>query len=453
MLSLFSREDFNIFQSLDFPAVTICNLNMLRVSELNKRAFIKRIFQEVNRRQLGDGMKTENLTRSNFQKSLSILGDVKKTLFLSKARTPEDRKMLRDVGLDTISLQSNLLHMMLKNIPEDNLTSLGHDLDEMLKHCRWSYYTCHRGSLRNLWRGFWHWKYGNCYVFNSGLMKNGTEVPVMKVDKAGPNHGLTMDIFINQGEYVSLTDEAGVRVALSDQARMPFPFDEGFSVPTGFATSVGIKKRFIKRVDPYKNDSCFDEKKLEQKAYSNIYSEKYHVKYSCEACRMSCLALKEVELCNCSGPKFPINSSACLSLEQHDCIRDVEAKYKARRLDCVSKCPQPCLENVFSFTVSSARWSKAFNERIKKRYKRKNSLNSAIASENYVRLQIFFEDLSLAKTINEESYKIENLLADIGGQLGLWIGVSVLTVVEVLEFLTTLVTYLWVKRRRGINHN
>ena len=27
-------------------------------------------------------------------------------------------------------------------------------------------------------------------------------------------------------------------------------------------------------------------------------------------------------------------------------------------------------------------------------------------SENYVRLQIFFEDLSLAKTINEESYKV-----------------------------------------------
>lgn len=44
-------------------------------------------------------------------------------------------------------------------------------------------------SLKNLWRRFWHWKYGNCYVFNSGLMDNGTEVPVMKVDKAGPNHG------------------------------------------------------------------------------------------------------------------------------------------------------------------------------------------------------------------------------------------------------------------------
>ncbi len=51
-----------------------------------------------------------------------------------------------------------------------------------------------------------------------------------------------MDIFINQGEYTSLTDEAGVRVVLTDQSRMPFPFDEGFSVPTGFSTSVGVKK-------------------------------------------------------------------------------------------------------------------------------------------------------------------------------------------------------------------
>lgn len=51
-----------------------------------------------------------------------------------------------------------------------------------------------------------------------------------------------MDIFIDQKEYTSLTDEAGVRVVLTDQARMPFPFDEGFSVPTGFSTSVGIKK-------------------------------------------------------------------------------------------------------------------------------------------------------------------------------------------------------------------
>ena len=44
-------------------------------------------------------------------------------------------------------------------------------------------------------------------------------------------------------------------------------------------------------------------------------------------------------------------------------------------------------------------------------------------------------------------FQVENLLADIGGQLGLWIGVSVMTGVEILEFITNIVTYLWVKRK------
>ena len=35
---------------------------------------------------------------------------------------------------------------------------------------------------------------------------------------------------------------------------------------------------------------------------------------------MSCLATKQVETCNCSEPRFPTNSSACLSVEQRKCF-------------------------------------------------------------------------------------------------------------------------------------
>ena len=31
---------------------------------------------------------------------------------------------------------------------------------------------------------------------------------------------------------------------------------------------------------------------------------------------MSCLATKQVETCNCSEPRFPTNSYACLSVQQ-----------------------------------------------------------------------------------------------------------------------------------------
>lgn len=41
-------------------------------------------------------------------------------------------------------------------------------------------------------------------------------------------------------------------------------------------------QRYIKRVDPYLNDSCIDENREGHEIHSNIYSEKYHVNYSCQ---------------------------------------------------------------------------------------------------------------------------------------------------------------------------
>ena len=51
-----------------------------------------------------------------------------------------------------------------------------------------------------------------------------------------------MDIFVNQNEYTGNTEEAGIRVAINDQGIMPFPDEQGFSVPTGFSTTVGLRK-------------------------------------------------------------------------------------------------------------------------------------------------------------------------------------------------------------------
>ena len=55
--------------------------------------------------------------------------------------------------------------------------------------------------------------------------------------------GLTLDLFVNQDEYIpSLSQEAGVRVLLTDERSIPFPVDEGFTVSPGFATSIGLRK-------------------------------------------------------------------------------------------------------------------------------------------------------------------------------------------------------------------
>jgi hypothetical protein len=58
-----------------------------------------------------------------------------------------------------------------------------------------------------------------------------------------PCTGLVLELNIEDHEYLGeLTEEAGVRVVLHEPGAMPFPYEEGFSVAPGMATSVGITK-------------------------------------------------------------------------------------------------------------------------------------------------------------------------------------------------------------------
>ncbi|PFX30949.1 Amiloride-sensitive sodium channel subunit gamma-2 [Stylophora pistillata] len=288
-----SRTEMSFEESLDFPAVTICNFNMLRKEKLEILQktilpwVIASLAQRSGRRPPSSEQRVNitsiNATEDAMRQQIQAQGNFMKESLLSKATNSYEKEILSNAEVDTKSLEKNFLDKVLKSIPEDELSKVGHDLDEMLKYCRWSSFNCKTGSLRMLWRQFWHWNYGNCFILNSGLTENGTKVPaVMNSDRGGPNNGLELDIFIDQESYTKLTDEAGVRVVLTDQSRMPFPFDEGFSIPTGFATSVGIKRKFVKRVDPYLNNSCVDEGRTGMDTRT-IYTEKYYVNYSTQA--------------------------------------------------------------------------------------------------------------------------------------------------------------------------
>jgi len=65
--------------------------------------------------------------------------------------------------------------------------------------------------------------------------------------------------------------------------------------------------------------------------------------------------------------------------------------------------------------------------------------------ENFLRIKIYFEELNMEKITYSEYYELENLMSDIGGQLGLWIGVSAITVAEVFKLLLDIIKVLFRK--------
>ncbi|XP_070566539.1 degenerin unc-8-like [Ptychodera flava] len=109
-------------------------------------------------------------------------------------------------------------------------------------------------------------------------------------------------------------------------------------------------------------------------------------------------------------------------------------------------CPQPCQEKAYLKSMSFSKWPAA-NYQSKLTSKLSNLQISLLENtgdamkwigDNLARVQIYFEELNYQSIKETPSYTEFDLCSDIGGQLGLWIGVSVITLCEMFEFFASI---------------
>lgn len=165
----------------------------------------------------------------------------------------------------------------------------------------------------------------------------------------------------------------------------------------------------------------------------------------------SCLAIAQIKKCGCADARFPVEERhICDLINKPDteiCLDDLTTQFNEEGLDCDTDCPVPCSELIYKTSMSMAEWpSEGFQDVLYNRViKRKNAAAQNQKAEgpeflnrNFLQVKVFYERLNFQEVQEYLSYKGINLIADIGGQLGLWIGISVLTCCEVLELVLLL---------------
>ncbi|XP_063411658.1 degenerin-like protein unc-105 [Mytilus trossulus] len=97
------------------------------------------------------------------------------------------------------------------------------------------------------------------------------------------------------------------------------------------------------------------------------------------------------------------------------------------------KCNNPCSENQYIKTIHTSRWpAKSYEVLLDKILKRKG-LSLSNTSDSLLQVNIYFSSLYEEVTEETLSFTFENFLSNIGGLLGLWIGMSAISIGELLE--------------------
>lgn len=447
------------FDKLRFPQVTICNTNVIHKGRLDKYDGASDLKELVN------DLDPENLVPEMFDPNNTQLPTTinpKTTLSIDRTGTNVRRKRAVDDNYNKLNTskyddnytnlddtfsdeyfdnpmdeQTQLLQIfkdLYMEIDKSDRQDLGHDIDDMLNGCTFSSRTCN-SSMFKLHQTS---DYGNCYTISS---KKFISI------KSGPEGGLSLVLFLETDEYLDgITTGYGIRVHIQDQDTYPFPADEGIFVPAAMETDIGLKMLRIGRLGGNfgKCEKGDDFKKL------------FNLTYTRRACQEFCRISSAIKTCKCfedEWEEFPFddqNLKPCRTETEQKCLFDLYERFLKGDLQCT--CDNPCNELAYVKSISQRQWPTTAYARVLLDWvcdwspttceKIKDDLSRIyLVNNNFLKLNIYFEDLNFEEITEKEQIEIQQLLSDVGGAIGLWIGLSILSLCEVLQLIVELFYY------------
>ncbi|ETN76502.1 Amiloride-sensitive sodium channel [Necator americanus] len=272
--------------------------------------------------------------------------------------------------------------------------------DDLVISCTYNAKSCHTTDFQE----FYDPTYGICQMFNVEGNYSSS--------RAGPLFGLRMVIRTDQEKYLPWTETAGVVMSIHGKDERPFPDVFGYFAPPGTATSV---------------ESCFRD----------------------------CLQEKIISDCGCYDPAYPHkndgSTKSCdevgdtlLNLDCIDRISNADSGAFNIIKDC--DCPQPCEVDSYAATVSTAKWPSSSYvppecNRIPIDVPWVPNGCLEWYKKNTLLVEIYYERMNYQVLSESPAYSLVNLVSDVGGQVGLFLGMSIISLIEIATLILLLLCY------------
>ncbi|NWH62714.1 SCNNB protein, partial [Geococcyx californianus] len=325
---------------------------------------------------------------------------------------------------------------ILSKVPLQERIRMGYQAEDMILACLYGAEPCNYKNFTQIY----HPDHGNCYIFNWGM-----DEEALNSSNPGAEFGLKLILDISQQDYIPyLSSAAGARLMLHQQKSFPFLKDQGIYAMAGTETSIGVLVDELERMGYPYSDCTMNGSDVPVK---NLYSQ-YNTSYSIQACLRSCFQNHMVEICGCGHYMFPLPEGVnyCNNEDYPGwayCYSSLRSSIRHRQI-CIDSCKETCNDTQYKMTISMADWpSEASEDWIFHilSYERDMSTNVTLDRNGIIKLNIYFQEYNYRTISESAATTIVWLLSSLGGQFGFWMGGSVLCLIEFGEII---IDSLWI---------
>ena len=355
--------------------------------------------------------------------------------FIDEALKGENYSIIEDI--DDFYVLNDILSAIFLKQDEKLKRSSSFEINEMLLQCNFNWISCNSDDFDY----FFDPLYGNCYTFNQKSISREGRLP-------GPNYGLSVDFFVgnpNMDSKYEMND--GIIVVVHNKSTMPLLNNDRILVGTNAEIDLKVARTFISKLGPPYSDCIKNEDNIDSEFYKFIVN-KLKMTYTQEYCFELCLQQIVTNECNCSTNWFELfeNTSFCNKDKikcSTDVVGDILSNKKADlNSNCVKKCPLKCETVEYKITTSRANYPTPWSTSLLSKHKIINSsgLSNDTIEKAVLRVHVYYESMTYTAITETESITALTLFSNIGGTLGLCLGISILSLSKVFNLIIYLLT-------------
>ena len=281
-------------------------------------------------------------------------------------------------------------------------------------------------------------RYGKCFRFNSGKDMNGKKIDILKSNVPGLDYGLKLDLYIPRNS----TNYGELKVYVHNNSFIQSTlYNHGIIITSGSWNNFKLSRTYdCKLGEPY-NKCHKDISKFELNKSLIEYINQKNSQYSQKECMRLCQNLKYSELYNNYCKLNSLDDYLlliCYREVKNETVKDITSQFissfnsKGYYKQCENYCPLECdsLDLIIDHSTNSIAGDlneDAVGFAYPEFYTYKN------VSKSFISIRVYYSDLKYTFINQLPKIQFFDLLSNIGGIFGLFLGMSFLNLFELLE--------------------